>query len=194
MTGIRVTVAHARIGLGEPFTVTVDAQGTGTLSAPDGPFVEVGSPRITRSDGHIRIVKSLVCVDRSCAPDGKLRTVSLPAATSRQVVRRRGRPAPPSRSHRACRLWPYQPRGPPTGLRPQSPASRRRSPSASLQRSRSSSPVCASWRPHSRSGDHRDRASPPRSAGTSRSPFACCASHLRGRQATGAVPPTLSRH
>jgi hypothetical protein len=81
MTGIRVTVAPARIGLGEPFTVTVDAQGTGILSAPDGPFVEVGAPRIAHSGGHIRIVKTLVCVDRDCAPDGKPRTVSLPAAT-----------------------------------------------------------------------------------------------------------------
>ena len=117
MTGIRVTVAHARIGLGEPFTVTVDAQGTGTLSAPDGPFVEVGSPRITRSDGHIRIVKSLVCVDRGCAPDGKLRTVSLPAATLTSGGATTRSAAPPSRSRRACRLWPYRPRGPPTGLR-----------------------------------------------------------------------------
>lgn len=80
MSRVVVTVSPSHVGLGDPFTVTVTADGPGTLSAPDGPFVEVRAPTVTRSGGHTRIVKTLVCVDRGCAPGGAARTVVLPPA------------------------------------------------------------------------------------------------------------------
>jgi hypothetical protein len=80
MSNVTVTVAPAHVGLGDPFTVTVDAEGAGTLSAPDGPFAEVRAPTVSRSGDHTRIVKTLVCVDRGCAPGKTARTVVLPTA------------------------------------------------------------------------------------------------------------------
>jgi hypothetical protein len=81
---VTATVAPARVGLGDPFTLTVDAAvphsaGTVQLLASPGPFEQVAAPRVSHAGGHVRLVETLLCVDRDCAPDATPRRVALPA-------------------------------------------------------------------------------------------------------------------
>ncbi|HVU76806.1 MAG TPA: hypothetical protein VHC67_04435 [Gaiellaceae bacterium] len=77
-------VTPSRVGVGDPFTLTVDAsaadaKGTLQVLASPGPFDQVAAPRVTRSGSRVRLVEALVCVDRGCAPDARARRVALPA-------------------------------------------------------------------------------------------------------------------
>jgi hypothetical protein len=81
---VTATVSPARVGLGDPFTLTVDAavpHGAGSvqLLASPGPFEQVAAPRVSHAGGHVRLVETLVCVGRGCAPDATPRRVALPA-------------------------------------------------------------------------------------------------------------------
>jgi hypothetical protein len=81
---VTAVVSPMRVGVGDPFTLTVDAavrHGAGAvqLLASPGPFEQVAAPRLSHSGGHVRLVETLVCVDRGCAPGAKPRRVLLPA-------------------------------------------------------------------------------------------------------------------
>lgn len=84
---VHAGVSPARVGLGDPFTLTVDAvvpHGAGSvrLVASPGPFVQVAAPRHSRSGGHVRLVEQLACVDRGCAPGASPRQIALPAPSA----------------------------------------------------------------------------------------------------------------
>lgn len=81
---LTVTVSPARVGVGDRFTLTVDAavpHGAGAvqLLASPGAFEQAAPPHITHAGDHVRLVETLVCVDRGCAPDAAPRRVVLPA-------------------------------------------------------------------------------------------------------------------
>jgi len=79
---VRASLAPSSVGVGDPFTLTIDATARGggdlRILADSGPFVELGSPHLSRSGGRVRLVETLACVDRSCAPGAKPRRVVLP--------------------------------------------------------------------------------------------------------------------
>lgn len=79
---VRATVDRQVVGLGDPFVYVVEVRGApnATVFAEPGPFVVVTPPRRSVSDGGkvVRIEQRLICLDRSCAPDGRRRRVALP--------------------------------------------------------------------------------------------------------------------
>jgi hypothetical protein len=83
---ITASVDRTSVGLGDPFHYTVDARGPAGLRlvADTGPFAAVAPPETQRdrSDGRdaVRLVQTLACLDRACAPDTGPRRVSLPRA------------------------------------------------------------------------------------------------------------------
>lgn len=82
--GVHATVSPTRVGVGDPFTLTVVADvphGAGSVQvlASPGPFDQAAAPRVSHSGSQVRLVETLVCVDRGCAPDAAPRSVALPA-------------------------------------------------------------------------------------------------------------------
>jgi hypothetical protein len=84
---INATVDRQSVGLGDPFTYTVEARsGSDALRvvADTGPFTVVAAPKTSRSrSGGVTVVRfeqTLACLDRGCVPDKQARTVLLPPA------------------------------------------------------------------------------------------------------------------
>ena len=80
---VRATVSPARIGVGEPFTLTIEATAPGAselrILGNAGPFEQLGPSHASHSGDSVRLVETLVCVDRGCTPDAHPRPVALPA-------------------------------------------------------------------------------------------------------------------
>jgi hypothetical protein len=84
---IDATVDHSSVGLGDPFTYTVEARSSSDslrVVADAGPFTVVAAPKTSRSRSGgmtvVRLEQTLACLDRGCVPDKQPRTVLLPPA------------------------------------------------------------------------------------------------------------------
>jgi hypothetical protein len=75
---VQATVSPARVGIGDPFQYVVVARAA-HVAADSGPFEQVRPASVQHDGGTVRIVQTLVCVDRGCAPDDTARRVVLPA-------------------------------------------------------------------------------------------------------------------
>jgi hypothetical protein len=80
-------VEPASVGVGDAFTYVVEVRvDTETLDArtvrviaDTGSFATIGPSRSSRSSGRIRLVQTLACLDRACAPLDGAREIRLPA-------------------------------------------------------------------------------------------------------------------
>jgi len=84
---VRATLDHHSVGLGDPFTYTVEARSSSAalrVVADTGPFTVVAAPKTSRSRSggltFVRVEQTLACLDQGCVPDKQARTVRLPAA------------------------------------------------------------------------------------------------------------------
>lgn len=84
---IKATLDQHSVGLGDPFTYTVEARSSSDalrVVADAGPFTVVAAPKTSRSRSGgvtvVRLEQTLACLDRGCVPDKQARTVRLPPA------------------------------------------------------------------------------------------------------------------
>lgn len=90
MTVVQASVHPAQVGIGDTFQYVVVAKGLSgaqaRVVADPGPF-ELARPSSVHRDGDtVRVVQTLVCVDRSCAPGDTARRVTLPAPRAGSTV------------------------------------------------------------------------------------------------------------
>ena len=85
---LQVTVTPRSVGLGDPFRYVVEARAPANerleVVADAGPFLVLAGPAVERSRSGdtaiVRVVQTLICVDRGCAPGARAVRSALPPA------------------------------------------------------------------------------------------------------------------